>query len=87
MEQNWNGRSFEFRSVRLRFQNVPFQNIQEFFHTCEIFTDLLWDTATGLVKKKKKKFPKMSPAQKGKTTVVVAHIYRQIKPLFRNGVK
>lgn len=39
------------QSDRLRFQ--IFQNIQELFHTCEIFTDLLWDTVTGLVKKKK----------------------------------
>lgn len=60
------------QSDRLRFQIS--QNIQELFHTCEIFTDLLWDTVTGLVKKKN--FPKMSPAQKGKTTVVIEHIYR-----------
>ena len=38
------------QSDRLCFQ--IFQNIQELFHTCEIFNDLLWDTATGMVKKK-----------------------------------
>lgn len=50
------------QSDRLHFQ--IFQNIQKLFHACVIFTDLPWDTAMGLVKKKK--IPQDVPSSKRK---------------------